>query len=92
MGAAAGRSPARARLRGWFPGKQPVQADVQSVGDVAKTVKGKVDGGHREIAASIRRKACALRNLLRGKTSRAAGIHKAGGELRYVRHLVSPLD
>ncbi len=86
------RSPPRTRLRSRFPCEQPIQADIERVGDVAKPVKGQVDCCHREIAASIRRKARAFSNLLRRKAPRAAGIHKAVRELRYVRHLVSPLD
>ncbi len=81
------------RLRGgWLPSQQPVEADVEGVGDIAKPIKRKMDCGYGKIAPRVRRKARALCNLLRRKAPRPAGIHKAMWKLRYVRHLISPLD
>ena len=73
---------------GCIPSKQPIQAYVERVRNIAQPVKRQVDGRIGKIAAGIRRKACALRYLLGREASGPAGIHEPLRELRYVRHLL----
>jgi hypothetical protein len=80
-----------ARLGIGVPAKQPIQADVEGIGNVAKPIKRKVNGRRRKIAAGVSRQAGALRDLLRRELPCLTCIYKTMRELRNVCHLLAPL-
>ena len=55
-----------ARLLGSrVPAQQPIQADIERIGNVAKPIERQMNCGRRKVAARVGRQACTLRNLLR---------------------------
>ena len=53
-------------LRFGHAAEQPIKAHVERIGDIAKAVKGEMNGSNMKIPASVCGKPCSLRDFLGG--------------------------